>query len=356
MQLVHNGLRYKRILDSELWVDKNGTAVLKITDGGIKEVNIVFTVVGTRRSKIATHHSGITQVVARLVLLAWAEYPENYNDFRINFIDGDSYNTNFENLEWERWCKETAGEVRRILETNLWITADGTVYRKYTDNCFKMFNFQVSALGYVQVNHSEYWLTRHRHRLVALAWLEVPEGWEELQVNHIDSIPGNDNYSNLEWTTAAGNTLHSIMQGRKGKGLIYLYNRTTDTVVTYPSVENLANAMGLEATTLMRRVEREVYPIIDSGMVGYDKDALVKQPYPTDYQLYKLDKIKLIDEITNLTIKECICINELSGYLKIKPGAVRKRIKKLGSHIGDGYIVESLWEGSPHRLKPLIKE
>lgn len=44
-------------------------------------------------------------------------------------------------------------------------------------------------------------------RLVATCWVEKPDGCDV--VNHIDGDKYNDHASNLEWTTARGNTIHA---------------------------------------------------------------------------------------------------------------------------------------------------
>lgn len=50
------------------------------------------------------------------------------------------------------------------------------------------------------------------HRLVAWAFVE---GYEDgLIVNHLDNIPSNNHYSNLEWTTHSGNSRHMVDTGR----------------------------------------------------------------------------------------------------------------------------------------------
>lgn len=44
------------------------------------------------------------------------------------------------------------------------------------------------------------------HRLIALAWTEVPENYEQLQVAHNDGDSMNNHYSNLRWATPKENT------------------------------------------------------------------------------------------------------------------------------------------------------
>ena len=54
-----------------------------------------------------------------------------------------------------------------------------------------------------------YGQTYRVHRLVATAFLGPPPTADQWQVNHIDLDPSNNHASNLQWVTAAQNTLHS---------------------------------------------------------------------------------------------------------------------------------------------------
>lgn len=49
------------------------------------------------------------------------------------------------------------------------------------------------------------------HRLVAMAFVPNPDNLPE--VNHLDGNPGNNHYTNLEWTTRKGNIQHAIRTG-----------------------------------------------------------------------------------------------------------------------------------------------
>lgn len=51
------------------------------------------------------------------------------------------------------------------------------------------------------------------HRLVALAWLECPENYADLEVNHKDGRKDNNDRTNLEWVTKSQNIQHSYDTG-----------------------------------------------------------------------------------------------------------------------------------------------
>ena len=55
------------------------------------------------------------------------------------------------------------------------------------------------------------------HRLVALAFLENPEG--KPHVNHLDSVKTNNHWRNLQWVTAAENNAHMHASGRREKDM-----------------------------------------------------------------------------------------------------------------------------------------
>lgn len=57
-------------------------------------------------------------------------------------------------------------------------------------------------------------MKRYRvHRLVALLFLDVPENYEELVVNHKDGNKLNNSYTNLEWCTYDYNNYHARVTG-----------------------------------------------------------------------------------------------------------------------------------------------
>jgi hypothetical protein len=92
------------------------------------------------------------------------------------------------------------------------VTTDGQVWSVRSGRFFKL---QSSRLGYKSVCTTVDGVKRTLlvHRLVLSAYRPV-EGWQELEVNHIDHDPSNNHIDNLEWVTHDGNVKHSYKAGR----------------------------------------------------------------------------------------------------------------------------------------------
>ena len=128
------------------------------------------------------------------------------------------------------------------------ITEDGRVW-SCSRNIF--LKPKITRQGYYEVclvdaegrNHSE-----RIHRLVALHYCEKPEGCNV--VNHLDGNRLNNLYTNLEWTTVKGNTIHGYLYGdvglaqKKATEAARLVN--TKTILIYKDGELLCEAYGLK--------------------------------------------------------------------------------------------------------------
>lgn len=89
------------------------------------------------------------------------------------------------------------------------------------------------------------------HRLVARAFLEKPEGWEDTKkwtVNHIDHDKTNNHWTNLEWTTHKDNCKYYFNSdkaiGERNKPL-EVWTVNEEWVGVYPSITHAAKDLGL---------------------------------------------------------------------------------------------------------------
>ena len=105
------------------------------------------------------------------------------------------------------------------------------------------------------------------HRLVAFAWLDNPNNWNE--VNHKDGNKQNNNVDNLEWSTRSLNIRHAIDTGllKYNKGDKHHQSKLTNEQVeelriTYDCAKPLkyyANKYGMSISAMSKIIRNETY-------------------------------------------------------------------------------------------------
>lgn len=89
-------------------------------------------------------------------------------------------------------------------EGKYWVTEDGRVFNRLGE----MRTYELPS-GYKRIHfNKDRFLV---HRLVAMAFLEKPDGCEF--VNHLDGNKGHNHRTNLEWCTKSQNALHAFRTG-----------------------------------------------------------------------------------------------------------------------------------------------
>lgn len=109
-------------------------------------------------------------------------------------------------------------------DNNFKVYEDGTVERLYfetTDSLGRTLrkypkilkhNSTDGKMKYKRVNLTSY-RRDYVHRIVAENFLDTPENFKELYVNHIDGNKNNNHYTNLEWCTPTENMEHASKTG-----------------------------------------------------------------------------------------------------------------------------------------------
>ena len=110
-------------------------------------------------------------------------------------------------------------------------------------------------------------VTIGRHRLVVLAWKDYPANVNELVVNHINGIPGDDVLTNLELITRAKNNQHASITGLTRKGRAILVRTVVDNTVTeYSGTTAYAREMGINRSTVKYRIDSPNQPVYPPGV------------------------------------------------------------------------------------------
>ena len=104
-------------------------------------------------------------------------------------------------------------------------------------------------LGYLRVTLSVNKKCKHKsiHRLVALAFVDNPNGYVE--VNHIDEDKTNNRYTNLEWCTRLHNLTHGTARQRaaKSKSIPVIQYLDGIEIARFESIKKAGQMTGCDA-------------------------------------------------------------------------------------------------------------
>ena len=132
-------------------------------------------------------------------------------------------------------------------EENLVVSDQGEVLKRYPKSCryggrrdyYQVVNVKPNASGYLQVNVPIRNTTTLVHRLVAEAFLEKPEGYDKVEIDHRNHNRLDNRIENLRWVTHSENMRNSTMHKARSSwknivaedlvtGEIYEFSRSRD--------------------------------------------------------------------------------------------------------------------------------
>lgn len=133
---------------------------------------------------------------------------------------------------------------------------------------------------------------RLRHRIKCMAFKPYPFDFEDLDINHIDGIPGNDDLSNLEWVSRSGNMDHAYRLGlRSDNKPVEVKDVLSNRVYIFGSCNEAGRFFDVVATTITNRCRTNGYKDFNGLQFRYHKPG---EPWPVtelkqDYEVRLLD-------------------------------------------------------------------
>lgn len=97
-----------------------------------------------------------------------------------------------------------------------------------------------------------------RHRLKMIVFSKYDADISKLWVNHLDGVPGNDELSNLEWTTPGGNVKHAYDNNLHPNKVVEvdIWNWITDERARMPSIAAVSRYLNVNENTIRGRLNR----------------------------------------------------------------------------------------------------
>lgn len=162
--------------------------------------------------------------------------------------------------------------------SNYVISACGMLIKKSTGEEIKASR---NPLGYYTFRMSDDLggtQNRLRHRVLCYAHKPYPANVDDLDVNHIDGIPGNDWLDNLEWCTRSYNMDHAYAMGlRNDNKEIQVLERETNRMLIFASCSQAGRFFNVTETTISNRAKTLGYKSFDGRQFRFHPNS---EPWP----------------------------------------------------------------------------
>lgn len=120
-------------------------------------------------------------------------------------------------------------------ETLYYATTEGKVYTTYLENYLKP-ELDKDGYQHAHLTTGMYLV----HKLIMMTFCDnKPEGWEQMEVNHLNGIRNDNRFENLEYATHSRNVLHSIYVLGNGacKPVNMIDRNTKEIIKTFASMK-----------------------------------------------------------------------------------------------------------------------
>lgn len=185
------------------------------------------------------------------------------------------------------------------------ITTDGLVMNTESG---EMLSGSVNPDGYHNfrlTNPLGVVITVGRHRLLAATFKHPGVDIDNMVVNHLNGIKGNDYLDNLEWTTYQGNMEHAGLHGLTSKCIpVQIRNVDNGQVTFYPSAKAASEAMGVTKDAILYRLR--------IGMTRVFPERLQYRPNLGDFPWYIPENVEM-ELLVNSTLKPVSIKNIITG-------------------------------------------
>lgn len=223
------------------------------------------------------------------------------------------------------------------------VSVDGRVINTVSG---KEIKGSVNPAGYHNFRITDergYCYTIGRHRLLGMVFKHPGVNIDDLVINHINGIKGDDRLTNLEWVTHQGNLIHASKMGLNDTCQpISVRDVDTGEVIKYDTISECARRNGLSKDAVCYRVrigEERVFPERKQYRANHS-DAPWYVPVNVDKALLLNTTSKPVIMRHVVTGIECVFkqSSELASFLKVSQATISQWLRLPNQPVLPGLI------------------
>lgn len=187
--------------------------------------------------------------------------------------------------------------------SNYLVSESGKVYSLFTKRLLTASKNSKDYYFYSMTPDGSIGKSVGRHRLLCEVFKPFDGPTDEMVVNHINGIKGDDRLENLEWVTYKENSEHAGLLGLTSKCLpCTVLDTLTGGVTMFPSAVEASKALGMSKDAILYRLKQSpdrVFPEMKQYRIGHHPTGWyvnnTSAPEADDYGVAKSVSVKNID-------------------------------------------------------------
>jgi hypothetical protein len=191
-----------------------------------------------------------------------------------------------------------------------------------------------------------------RHRVVMFALSDYPINVDDLQINHKNGIPGSDDVSNLEWTTARENIIHAIETGLIRSACPIYVKFEDESEVFHPSLLKFCKAVKIP----LRQIPKIKEELRLNNVSEFDGFTIRPFGEYLERQVFINGPIAIKNVFTG-EINVFDYRRDAAAFLNIEEKNINRRLKLDGQPVfTDGTQIKFANDPTPWREIDFVKE
>ena len=219
--------------------------------------------------------------------------------------------------------------------SNYLITEDGILIKKSNGAEIKASKTELGYYTFRMTGDDNSTGNRLRHRMLSLAFHKYPSNVDNLDVNHLNGIPGDDRLSNLEWCTRSENMIHAYKNNlRNDNKPVEVKDMKLNRVLIFGSCTEAGKVLGVTETTISNRCK-------SNGFKAYDGYQFRFHPCYDKWPDIDFNDGGYLVTFTDGTKKKCTC-SEAARYAGVTRTSLLRLLREGRNKGNTNVLIERI--------------